>query len=102
MFAARLFSRGRVIVSCSRGWTVLKIRCDYRCEVVVVARVQYQTDHVPNPARWDNGAKIVKDKHFGFEYRAQNFRGVSLHRGIVRILYLLQQLPVVAKKTSDI
>ncbi len=53
---------------------------------------------VPDPFGRLHCAKLVKHEHFGVEYRLENLQFCRLNAGIVRVLYLLQQLAIVVEE----
>src|SRR5258708_10549159 len=72
-----------------------------RGAIVVVAGVQNQTHRVPNPFCGLDRPEFVEREHFRFEHRAKDVQFSGLHRLVVRILDLLEQLAIVVEQAAN-
>src|SRR6187402_2657 len=66
--------------------------------LVVVARIENVSDGVPDPVRGLGRADLVEDEDLRIEDRLQDAEFGRCHRGVVGVLYLLQELAVVVKE----
>src|SRR5437667_10347997 len=95
------FAGGTARTSQCAGGLVVKIGGDDCCAIVVVSSVQDQAYRVPNPFGGLDGAQFVEHQHLSFKNGTQSFKFGGLHRIVIRILNLFQQVTVIAEQTAN-